>query len=551
MTRASKTYWALVGLFALALLVHVQFLGGGLRNLAIEDEFTYDQSLELTGSLGEINLVMYIPAPRAGLEIRDEKIETADLDLEIRETDGGRQIVVRGRQGGQGRRIRYRAQMSSLALAFTLDASRAWEAPTAADSLWLASTENIQTDHEDIAELLATLFGVNAPVAQSEEVVANDAALWQTALAGAGIGPVQALGTVYDHAHRGIRPATFSGTTDALTALRLAESSCGGKSRLMVALCRRLGIPARIVGGVIMNQATRKRAHHLWVEARLGETWVPFDPLNDYYASKPAHFLTLYTGDLALIRHSRGLTFDYGFSSLRHRVPLIWLGNRPGTGTTDGIDGAERGALIPLLDRHQFSAIMLAPLCLLLIVFARQVVGLESIGTFLPILLGFSLVQADWIITAAQMVLAILVGVLMRFLLTRLNLLHVPRSAVMISFVVLVFLGFSAAMSRVDSLVGVGTVVLPLAALAMAVEKFTLVAMDKGTVGALGLLGQTLVLSVGCRAVMVTPFFQNLIIAFPEIVVLVIAMIILLGHYRGLRWKELWRFRQVQEGPGA
>ncbi len=81
----------------------------------------------------------------------------------------------------------------------------------------------------------------------------------------------------------------------------------------------------------------------------------------------------------------------------------------------------------------------------------------------------------------------------------------------------------------------------------MAVEKFTIVAMDKGTGAALKLLGQTLLLALGCRLIMTTPFFRNLTIAFPEVLLLVIAMIILLGNFRGLRWKEYWRFRQVRD----
>ena len=541
MSKSTTAYWALVGLFALALFVHVQFLGGGLRNLAIEDEFSYDQSLEITGSLGEANLVMYVPEARPGLEIRDEKFETADLDLELRNEDGGRQLSLRGQQGGAGRHIRYLAQLKSLALTYTLDPHQKWDPAVPADSTWLQATATIQAGHDDIANLLLRIF----ELAPTDDATAWTPAQWQQTLSTVGVGPVQALETIFAYADQGIASATFSGTTDALTALRLSESSCGGKSRLMVALCRRVGLPSRVVGGVIMGQTTRKRAHHLWVETRLGNSWVPCDPLNHHFAFKPAYFLTLYTGDLSLIRHSRGMTFDYGFSSERRRVPLIWLNG------AQGLAGAGASGVIPMLDRRNFSAIMLAPFGLLLIVFARQVVGLESIGTFLPILLGYSLIQADWMITLGQMALAILLGVGLRFLLNRLNLLHVPRSAVMITFVVLVFLAFSAGMSRFDTFAGVGTIVLPLAALAMAVEKFTIVAMDKGTGDALKLLGQTLLLALGCRLIMTTPFFRNLTIAFPEVLLLVIAMIILLGNFRGLRWKEYWRFRQVRDGGAS
>ncbi len=547
MTISTKTYWALIGLFALSLFVHVNFLGGSLSSLSIEDEYTYDQSLDITGSLGSVNLRMYVPKPMVGLEIRDERIETADLDLVIEETVGGRLVVVKGNTDNQARHIRYQAKLRSLPLIFTLDEGRGWEAPTQADSLWLISTENIQTGHSEVSLLLARLFELDKKKFGDSAGRNWDHRQWQEVLSDKNVGPVQALHVIYDHALDGIQPATFSGKTDAVTALRLGESSCGGKSRLMVALCRTLGIPARLVGGVIMNQGVRKRAHHIWVETRLGKTWVPFDPLNDYFGMKPAHFLPLYTGDLPLIKHSRGITLDYGFTSVKNRVPQSWQGDSAVSQVDDGGSTSTSGSLVPMLNRHNYSAIMLAPICLLFIVFARQVIGLVTIGTFLPILLAFSLIQQDWLVTGGQMVLALLLGVIVRFILMRLALLHVPRTAVMITFVVLVFLSFSVAMSRLDSLSGVGGLILPLAALAMAVEKFTLVAMDKGTASALVLMAQTLIAVAVCRLIMVTPFFQNVTIAFPEILFGVIAMIIQLGNYRGLRLKELWRFRQVRK----
>ena len=90
----------------------------------------------------------------------------------------------------------------------------------------------------------------------------------------------------------------FKGTTDALTALRLGEASCNGRSRLFVALARRAHVPARLVGGIILENGT-KRVGHQWVEAWVAGRWVPFCPTNGWFAEIPAHYLTLYHGDRA------------------------------------------------------------------------------------------------------------------------------------------------------------------------------------------------------------------------------------------------------------
>lgn len=105
----------------------------------------------------------------------------------------------------------------------------------------------------------------------------------------------------------------ISTLTSALTCLEQMSCSCNGKSRLLVALLRAEGIPARMVGGLILNEGS-KRTSHAWVQAYLGNEWVPFDALNGHYASIPAHYLEIYTGDEFLITRSKGIEFDYRYS---------------------------------------------------------------------------------------------------------------------------------------------------------------------------------------------------------------------------------------------
>src|SRR6266508_1041176 len=112
----------------------------------------------------------------------------------------------------------------------------------------------------------------------------------------------------------GLTPRAFRGTTDALSALRLGEASCNGKSRLFVALARATGIPARLVGDLILTSGPKKTSHQ-WVEAYVAGHWVPFCPTNHHFAELPQHYLTLYYGDETLFKHSAEINFDYRFES--------------------------------------------------------------------------------------------------------------------------------------------------------------------------------------------------------------------------------------------
>ncbi len=105
---------------------------------------------------------------------------------------------------------------------------------------------------------------------------------------------------------------------DALSVLAAERGNATGKARLLAALLRSRGIPARMVGGVRLEDAARKRTTISWVEAWLGDAWVPFDPAGGNYAHLPSNYLALYYGDLPLIEHTAKLGFRYDM--LMHQV---------------------------------------------------------------------------------------------------------------------------------------------------------------------------------------------------------------------------------------
>lgn len=105
---------------------------------------------------------------------------------------------------------------------------------------------------------------------------------------------------------------------DAVSVLRSERGNATGKARLLAALFRSLGIPARLVGGVRLEDAARKRTTISWVEAWLGDAWIPFDPAGGNYAHLPSNYLALYYGDLPLIEHTAKLGFQYDM--LIHQV---------------------------------------------------------------------------------------------------------------------------------------------------------------------------------------------------------------------------------------
>ncbi len=120
---------------------------------------------------------------------------------------------------------------------------------------------------------------------------------------------------------------------DALSVLSSGRTNATGKARLLAAMLRSVGIPARLVGGLRLEDAARKRATISWVEAWIGDGWIPFDPAGGNYAHLPSNYLALYYGDLPLIEHTAkvGLRYDMLIHQVTRQSLLTPEGEAPAT----------------------------------------------------------------------------------------------------------------------------------------------------------------------------------------------------------------------------
>lgn len=348
------------------------------------------------------------------------------------------------------------------------------------------------------------------------------------------------LRAIFDYTHDRIEVAPFKGTTDALTTLRLGQGSCNGKSRLFAALARRAGLPARLVGGLILGAGT-KRTSHQWLEVWANGVWVPFDPLNGHFAEIPARHLRLYTGDEALFTHSRNINFDYRFSIRRRIVARDSLDD--GAGAPPWASARLWALLgrigIPL---DLLRILVMLPLGATVTVIFRNVVGLRVFGTFLPALIAVASrgTGLAWGLAGFAALLA-LVGAV-RLGLDRMNLLHTPKLAVMLTIVILGMISL-AALSVACGLGDLAYISLfPIAVTTLTTERFALTVQEEGWRTALGTAGQTAIVVAACYIVMESAALQAVFLAFPELLLAVLAVDLWLGRWMGLRLTEYARF---------
>ncbi|MFT6400589.1 MAG: transglutaminase-like putative cysteine protease [Bradymonadia bacterium] len=336
----------------------------------------------------------------------------------------------------------------------------------------------------------------------------------------------------------GLATRPFKGTTDALTTLRLQEASCNGKSRLFVALARATGIPARLVGGLVLQSGT-KRTSHQWVEVYVGSHWVPFCPTNGYFAELPPHYLVLYHGDRSLFSHTADVNFDYEFVIRQRQVP-----------SERSLEGFSSFNVWAMFGRLGFPfgllrTVLMLPIGALVVVLFRNVVGVPTFGTFLPALIAAAAAETGlvWGLVAISIVMIAVAGV--RLLIERFGLLHSPTLGILLAVVVMTMLGttFIAEKAELGDLARISF--FPIAVMAIASERFYLALVERGGKDAFTELGGTLLVVFACYLVMNSMAMQVLVAGFPEMLLWVIAANFFLGRWVGIRLLELYRFRTL------
>src|SRR5262249_47764230 len=113
----------------------------------------------------------------------------------------------------------------------------------------------------------------------------------------------EAVWALFQYTAAFVKGGSAEPRADALRVLQEERGSSTGKARLLTALLRAIGIPARVVGGLKLEDASKRHATTSWVEANLGSGWVPFDPGGGYFGWLPHQYLALYRDDLPLIIH--------------------------------------------------------------------------------------------------------------------------------------------------------------------------------------------------------------------------------------------------------
>ena len=202
---------------------------------------------------------------------------------------------------------------------------------------------------------------------------------------------------------------------------------------------------------------------------------------------------------------------------------------------------------LPIETQVVYRILLTIPVGALILVLLRNVVGIRTFGTFMPVLiaLAFRETQLIWGLVLFSLVVAL--GLAVRFYLDRLKLLLVPRLASVLIVVVLLMAALSVFSHLVGIERGLSVALFPMVIMTMTIERMSIVWEERGRNEALRQgLGSLFVAAVA-YLVMTIKLVEHLVFVFPELLLVLLAFTLLLGRYTGYRLTELWRFRTLAE----
>jgi hypothetical protein len=497
-----------------------------LAGLIPAPSYNVEVSMQVDGHGEDINMRTYLPKTDSRQVIENEQNNSGLFTSQIKSDPLNREATwkaesVRGQQG-----VLYSYAVHARHVRFNIpDDMTIPESYPAAVAPYLVAESGIQKDDPLIAETLHRIIPEDKPTV------------------------LQALTSIHRYLQDDLANRNFSGYTDALTALKLGEASCNGKSRAFAALARKLNLPARLVGGLIMQQGS-KRTTHQWVEIYLAGHWVPFDTINNHFAELPTNYLTLYYGDLVLFKHTANVNFKYLFNITKQLAPQrdaqLALGQSR-LNLTNFYAFFERIGI----SQNLLKILLMLPLGALVTVVFRNVVGFETFGTFLPALIASAARDTGLLWGIVGFLSIILVSALVRRALDWLQLLHSPKMAIMLTTVVIAMMGITVGGVQLGLFQLAHMTLFPIAILAITAERVSLMEAEQGVSQVLRITFMTLIVIAACYAVMESLFMQSLILAFPELLLVVIALNLWLGKWIGIRVLEFVRFRRLILGAPA
>lgn len=302
-------------------------------------------------------------------------------------------------------------------------------------------------------------------------------------------------------------------------------------------------IPSITVHGVRLVDNAPQASLETYLAVHNGSDWIYFNPESGD-TGMPEDFLVWFTGERPLASVSGARLESTQISVRRQDVSSLTLATE--RAKLHGSQVVEFSLLaLPINLQAVYEILLLVPVGAFIIVLMRNVIGVRSFGTFMPVLIALAFRETQLLAGVLLFVTIVGVGLTFRFYLEKLRLLLVPRLASVLIIVVLLMAAVSVLSHRLGVEAGLSVALFPMVIIAMVIERMSIVWEEHGPANALLDGVGSLAIATVAYLVMGVKLFGWWVLVFPELLLVLLGLTIALGRYTGYRLTELFRFREV------
>ena len=327
---------------------------------------------------------------------------------------------------------------------------------------------------------------------------------------------------------------------DNVKLLLGGDSSTANKAKAIELLLSIAHVPMERLH-TIRLAADIQQSPELWLRSFNGEKWLYFNPESGEQGL-PDDRLVWWIGDDDLIDLEGGKQAQVSFSLSSSEMNAIRLAKLTDENTdADFLEYSLYG--LPLQTQQTFMIMVMIPIGVLVILILRNLGGLQTLGTFTPVLialafretqLGFGIILFT-VITAA--------GLSLRSYLEHLKLQMLPRLSVVLTFVVVLIAVISLFSHKLGLERGLSVALFPMVILTMTIERLSITWEERGGGHAFKVAVGTLVAATLAHLLMSVPQLIYFVFTFPAILMILVGFMLAMGRYRGYRLTELFRFK--------
>ena len=323
------------------------------------------------------------------------------------------------------------------------------------------------------------------------------------------------------------------------------EMDAASKEAMIVKILGASNVKARIANGFELQDRNDNLDIISWLEVYDDKKWVRVSTTTDKIDNLKDYYLW-WVGDQDVLSGDENLRYNYSLSTKANRdgslTREIWLEEN-----RNPILNFFSLQTLPLEQQFVVQILLLLPLGALLVSFFRQMIGFQTFGTFMPVLIALAFRETGLIYGIGFFFGIIMVGLIARAYITRLHLLMVPRLSAVMSVIVLFIILLMLATKSQNISLGISVALFPVVIITMFIERMSTILDEAGPADAFyGFIGSMFVATV-IYILVLNSLAMHLMFVFPELLFVVIAGCLLLGRYNGYKLMEYWRFKQIQK----